>query len=63
MKRFLMLLKTYYPKKNVTIEANERALTLFTTTLNVSDYIPDVKPPARFIVGSVTDTWVPGGDK
>src|ERR1035437_2592340 len=38
MERFLMLLKSYAPKEDMTIEADERALKLFTTTLNVSDF-------------------------
>ncbi len=62
MERFLMLLKSYAPKENVTIEADERSLKLLTTTLDVSGYTPDVKPPASFVVGRVTDTWVAGGD-
>src|ERR1035437_733428 len=60
MERFLILLKSYAPKENVTIEADERALKLFNSTLNNSGYTPDVKPPAKFFVGQVTDTWVSG---
>jgi hypothetical protein len=63
MERFLMLLKSYAPKENVTIEADKLALKLFTTTLNSSGYTPDVKPPAKFFVGQVTDTWVAGEKK
>ena len=63
MEQFLMLLKSYSTKENVTIEADERALKLFSSTLNVSGYTPDVKPPADFVVGQVTDTWVSGGRK
>ena len=47
MERFLMLLKSYSPKENVTIEADERALKLFNSTLNNSGYTPDVKPPRQ----------------
>ena len=38
LERFLMLLKSYSTKENVTIEANERALKMFTTTVGVSGY-------------------------
>jgi hypothetical protein len=47
----------------VTIEADERALRMFTSTLAVSDFTRDVKPPADFVGGRVTDTWVAGRDK
>src|ERR1035437_2059326 len=63
MEQFLMLLKSYFTKENVTIEADERALKLFNSTLNNSGYTQDVKPPAKFFVGQVTDTWVAGGEK
>src|ERR1017187_4862126 len=63
LERFLMLLKSYSTKENVTIEANERALKMFTTTVGVSGYTPDVKPPATFFVGKITDVWVAGGEK
>lgn len=58
-----MLLKSYSNKENVTIEADGRTLKLFTSTVGVSGYTPDVKPPAKFFVGQVTDTWVSGGEK
>jgi hypothetical protein len=61
--QFLALVKSYTNKENVTIEADDRSLRMFTSTVGVSDYRPDVKPPADFIVGSVTDTWVARGDK
>ena len=63
IKQFLELLKSYSTKENVTIEADERTLKMFSSTLNVSDYARDVKPPAHFIVGRVTDTWVTGEKK
>jgi hypothetical protein len=63
MEQFLALLKSYAPKENVTIEADERSLKLFNSTLNNSGYTSDVKPPAKFLVGQITDTWVAGGDK
>ena len=63
LEQFLSLLKSYSPKDNVTIEADERALKLFTSTVNVSGYTADVKPPAHFVVGRVADTWVAGGEK
>ena len=58
MEQFLMLLKSYSTKENVTIEADERTLKLFNSTLNNSGYTADVKPPAHFVVGQITDTWV-----
>jgi len=60
MEQFLALLKSYSTKENVTIEADERSLKLFTSTVGVTGYTPDVKPPAQFLVGPVTDTWVTG---
>jgi hypothetical protein len=38
MKQFLALLKSYADKEIVTIEADARALRMFTTTLNVTGY-------------------------
>jgi len=63
IKQFLALLKSYSTKENVTIEASERALKLFTSTVGVSGYTASVKPPAIFIVGRVTDTWISGNVK
>src|ERR1019366_2568782 len=63
MEQFLMLLKSYSTKENVTIEPDERTLKLFNSTLNNSGYTQDVKPPAKFFVGQVTDTWVAADDK
>lgn len=63
LEQFLALVKSYANKENVTIEADERALRMFTSTLAVSDFTRDVKPPADFVVGRVTDTWVAGRDK
>jgi hypothetical protein len=61
IKQFLALLKSYSNKENVTIEADERTLKLFTSTMNVSGYTASVTPPADFVVGRVTDTWLSGG--
>lgn len=55
---FLALVKSYADKTNVTIEADARALRLFSSVRDVTGFTPDVKPPADFIVGRVTDTWV-----
>ncbi len=63
LEQLLALVKSYADKANVTIEADERALRMFSTTLAVSDFTRDVKPPADFVVGEVTDTRVTGGDK
>ena len=63
MKQFIAILKTCADKPNVTIQADEKSLRLFTTTLPVSGYTSEVKPPANFIVGRVTDTWVSGAEQ
>jgi DNA polymerase III sliding clamp (beta) subunit (PCNA family) len=63
IKQFLALLKSYSNKENVTIEANEWALKMQQSIVNVTHYSADVKPPADFIVGRVTDTWVAGEKK
>lgn len=60
LEQFLALLKSYPDKENVTIEADEKSLRLFTSTVPVFDFTRDVKPPADFVVGRVTDTWVSG---
>ena len=62
LETFLALLKTYPDKSNITIQADERALRFFSTTLSVSDFTRTVAPPANFIVGGVTDDWL-GGDR
>lgn len=63
LEQFLALLKTYSDKENVTIDADEKSLRVFTSTLPVIDFTRDVQPPADFVVGRVTDTWVASGDK
>lgn len=63
IKQFLMLLKSYSNKENVTVEANEWALKMVNSTMSVTAYTADVKPPADFIVGRVTDTWVSGSSQ
>ena len=55
IKEFLFLLKSYAPKKNVTIEADEDRFKFFNTSVGVFCYWPDPKPPAHFVVGRVTD--------
>jgi hypothetical protein len=52
---FLSILKTYADKPNITIQADERSLRLFTTTIPISNYSKTVVPPAEFVVGHVTD--------
>ena len=63
LEQFITILKSYEGKVNVTIQADEKSLRLFTTTLPVLGYTADVKPPAHFVVGRVTDTWVSSGAK
>jgi hypothetical protein len=55
---FFNVLKSYGPKKNVTIEATDKNLKLFNSTFEVWCYWPNPKPPAKFIVGRVTDLGV-----
>lgn len=62
LEQFLALVKSYPDKEHMTIEADERALRMFTSTVSVSGYTRDVKPPAEFVVGKVTDTWVSGAN-
>lgn len=63
LKMFTALLKAYPDKENVTIKADKKALTVFTSILPVIGFTADVTPPAKFFVGRVTDTWVAGGGK
>jgi hypothetical protein len=57
-KAFLKLLKTYFPKKNITVEANERNIQLGGSTRPVSGYSRTVTPPGKFQVFNVTDEWL-----
>jgi hypothetical protein len=61
LEQFVAILKSYRGKVNVTIQADQHSLRLFTTTLPISGYTKTVQPPAAFIVGRVTDVWVAGG--
>jgi hypothetical protein len=63
LEQFLALVKSYADKEHVTIEADERALRMFTSTRSVSGFTSDVKPPADFVVGRVTDLWVSGSNQ
>ncbi len=56
IKQFLSRLKSYANKENVTIEADEWTLKMFSSIVSVTGYTADVKPPADFVVGRVTDT-------
>lgn len=51
---FLKVLKTYSYKENVTIEADEKVLKMFSTNFPVLDFTPHVNPPASFVVGRVS---------
>ena len=62
VKRFLVVLKWYSKKENVTIEADGRVLKMFRSILKITDYTADVKPPADFVVGRVTDTNIDGSE-
>jgi hypothetical protein len=61
LEQFVAILKSYRGKLNVTIQADQHSLCLFTTTLPISGYTKTVQPPAAFVVGRVTDMWVAGG--
>lgn len=52
---FLKLLKSYAPKPNVTMDADERAIRFFSTTLPATSYSAAVTPPGTFKVFPVTD--------
>jgi hypothetical protein len=58
-KTFLKLLKTHFPKKNITVEADEHKIKFATTTLPVGGYSSTVTPPGKFKVFPVTDDWIP----
>lgn len=60
---FTALLKAYPDKENVTIKADKKALSLFTSTIPITGFTVNVQPPAQFFVGRVTDTWVAGGSQ
>ncbi len=55
---FLKLLKTYPEKKAITIEANERLIKFYSTTLPVTQFSHHAKPPGNFRVYPVTDDWL-----
>ncbi len=55
---FLKLLKSYKPKANITIEANDRIIRFFSTELPVTNFSASVSPPGRFQVFPVTDLCV-----
>ena len=57
-KTFLRLLKMHFPKKNVTIEADEHKIKFATTTLPISGYSRTVTSPGKFKVYPVTDDWL-----
>src|ERR1017187_8587137 len=57
-KTFLKLLKTHFPKKNITVEADEHKIKFATTTLPVSGYSRSVTPPGKFKIFPVTDDWI-----
>lgn len=62
LETFLALIKSYSNKEHITIEADEKSLRVGSSTLNVLGYMTDVRPPAHFFVGRVTDTWVSGAN-
>lgn len=63
LEQFIAILETYAGKANVTIQVDEKSLRMFSTALPVSNYTNNVKPPAHFVVGRVTDTWVSGQNR
>lgn len=56
----LKLIRTYHPKKAVTMESDGQTLKFGSTTLPVSGYSTDVRPPAKFQVFPVMDTGIAG---
>lgn len=58
IKRTLELLKFHPRRENVLVAADRCFFTAFSHALIVKDYTADVKPPADFVVGRVTDTWL-----
>jgi hypothetical protein len=56
--RFLKVLRTFHPKKNLTIEVDASGLTIGGFTMGVSCFSPEVAPPADFQVFPVTDGWL-----
>lgn len=57
-KTFVRLLKTYRPKKDITVEGAEGRITFATTTLDALEYSRTVTPPGQFQTFSVTDDWL-----
>lgn len=55
---FLALIKSYKDKPNITIEADTKSLRLFSSVRDVLGYTRYAAPPADFVVGKVSDTWV-----
>jgi len=60
---FLALVKSYSTKEHITIQADEKTLRVYNSSRSVFDYTRDVKPPADFVVGRVTDTWLTAEEK
>ena len=57
-KSLLKLLKSYFPKKNITIEVNERVIQLENSTRAVRGYSRTFTPPGKFHVFQVADEWL-----
>ena len=60
LESFLELIKSYRDKEHIIIEADEKSLRIGNSSRTAFNYTTDVKPPADFVVGRVTDTWVTG---
>lgn len=59
-KTFALVLKSYAPQPNITIEVNETGLQIAKFSIAVSDYSPKTVPPGEFRVFPVTDVGVAG---
>jgi len=55
---FLALIKTYKDKPNITIEADDKSLRMFSSVRDIVGYTRYATPPADFFVGDVQDTWI-----
>lgn len=57
-RQLLNLLCSFPSKKSITVLADKHRLHIGDESISVSAYIPQPAPPAEFVIGRVTDTWL-----
>ena len=56
--KFLKILKTFHPKPNVTLEADESGLKIESFVMKATSFSAVAVAPGEFQVFPVTDTWL-----